>query len=83
MIDSWQFFLVFSAVAIGWLLGRIGRLGPNADSGPQHRQYYNGLNYLVNDQPDSTLDSCVTSLAVNSAKADKPIAVGNLMRPKG
>ncbi len=83
MIDSWQFFLVFSAVAIGWLLGRIGRLGPNADSGPQHRQYYKGLNYLLNDQPDSALDSFITSLEVNSETLETHIAVGNLMRRKG
>ncbi len=81
--DSWQFVLVFIAIAIGWALGRGSRVTSADDDFPLHRQYYKGLNYLLNDQPDSALDSFIISLEVNSETLETHIAVGNLMRRKG
>ncbi|EAW30350.1 TPR domain protein [marine gamma proteobacterium HTCC2143] len=81
--DSWQFILVFIAIAIGWLLGRGSRVSDVGDNAPLHREYYKGLNYLLNDQPDNALDSFITSLEVNSETLETHIAVGNLMRRKG
>ncbi|ARN72906.1 lipopolysaccharide assembly protein LapB [Oceanicoccus sagamiensis] len=82
MADIWQLLLVFTAIAIGWWLGRRGRL-VSADEGALHHQYYKGLNFLINDQPDGALDAFIEALEVNSETLETHIAVGNLMRRKG
>lgn len=77
-----QFLLVFSAVACGWLLARLGsrRRGSRSDG---YRRYYRGLNYLLNEQPDEAIDSFIDSLEVNADTLETHLAVGNLMRRKG
>lgn len=83
MIDLWQLLLVFTAIAIGWWLGRRGRMVSANNNGALHHQYYRGLNFLLNDQPDSALDTFIEALEVNAETLETHIAVGNLMRRKG
>ncbi len=83
MAESWQLLLVFCAIAIGWLLGRRSRVAGDGGSSSLHHQYYKGLNYLLNDQPDGALDAFIDALEVNSETLETHIAVGNLMRRKG
>ncbi len=84
MADIWQLILVFSAIAIGWLLGRRGRAVVASDSDTTlQRQYYQGLNYLLDEKPDGALDAFIEALEVNSETLETHIAVGNLMRRKG
>lgn len=85
MLESWQHvILIFIAIAIGWLLGggvRRFKSPKNASVIPP--QYYKGLNYLLNDEPDGALDTFISELEVNSETLETHIAVGNLMRRKG
>jgi lipopolysaccharide biosynthesis regulator YciM len=81
MQDLWLLSLVFCAIAIGWLMGR--RVGRSKDPASMPSQYYKGLNYLLNDQPDGALDAFIDALEVNSDTLDTHLAVGNLMRRKG
>lgn len=84
MNSVWLFLLVFTAIASGWLLGRYasGRPAlPGAFAGS--RQYYQGLNYLLNEQPDDTIDAFIQSLEVTPDTLETHLAVGNLMRRKG
>lgn len=83
MDNLWQLLLVFTAIAIGWWLGRRGRMAPVENNGALHHQYYKGLNFLINDRPDSALDAFIEALEVNSETLETHIAVGNLMRRKG
>lgn len=83
MADLWQLLLVFTAIAIGWWLGRRGRVVSGDDGAALHHQYYKGLNFLINDQPDGALDAFIEALEVNSETLETHIAVGNLMRRKG
>ncbi len=85
MTDAWLLLLVFSAIAIGWLLGWRSSLKRHSGemNGGLHSKYYKGLNYLLNDQPDSALDAFISALEVNSETLETHIAVGNLMRRKG
>jgi lipopolysaccharide assembly protein B len=85
MVDTWQLLLVFSAIAIGWVLGRFSKPRDSGDDDHSHAypQYYKGLNYLLNDRPDSALDSFIEALEVNSETLETHLAVGNLMRRKG
>ncbi len=82
MSDSWQLVLVFCAIAVGWFLGRRSHTA-GGDVEPLPQQYYKGLNYLLNDQPDETLDAFIDGLDVNTETLETHIAIGNLMRRKG
>lgn len=84
MSDTLLLVLIAVAIAIGWLLGRrsvASRMG--VASGATESHYYKGLNYLINEQPDSAIDAFIESLEVNNDTLDTHIAVGNLMRKKG
>ncbi|WP_101757202.1 lipopolysaccharide assembly protein LapB [Oceanicoccus sp. KOV_DT_Chl] len=83
MFDPWQLLLVVSAIAIGWLLGRKPKIEANDVPAVRHHQYYKGLNFLLNDQPDGALDTFIEALEVNSETLETHIAIGNLMRRKG
>lgn len=85
MSDTWLLLLIFIAIAIGWGLGRFGRSTRQLthEQKQGYPQYYKGLNYLLNDRPDSALDSFIEALDVNSETLETHLAVGNLMRRKG
>ena len=84
MIDTWLLLLVVTAIAIGWFLGQRGSSSTAQQHGSSiQQQYYKGLNYLLNDQPDGALDAFIEALEVNTETLDTHIAVGNLMRRKG
>lgn len=84
-LNLWLLLLLVLAIGIGWLLGRRGgvTIGQASDTNAMPSQYYKGLNYLLNDHPDSALDSFIEALEVNSETLETHIAVGNLMRRKG
>lgn len=85
MPDLTQFLLVFVAVAAGWGLGRWSRRPrEQSDSAADMSvNYYQGLNFLLNDQPDAAIDAFVNSLAVNSDTLETHLAVGTLLRRRG
>ena len=84
-LNLWLLLLLVLAIAIGWSLGRRSRAAKLLPSkhGSVPSSYYKGLNYLLNDYPDRTLDSFIEALEVNSETLETHIAVGNLMRRKG
>lgn len=85
MHDLLLLALLLAAVAIGWWLGRRDRQGTTDQSG-QHtlsRDYFVGLNYLLNEQPDRAIETFVAALEVNSDTIETHIALGNLFRSRG
>lgn len=86
MPDLSQVLLLVVAIAIGWVLGRWSRQAPGVDlddTTTQARQYYQGLNFLLHEQPDVAIDSFVSSLEVNRDTLETHLAVGSLLRRKG
>lgn len=81
----WLFLLVFCAIACGWLLGRYASGAPPFAQGmaAAYRQYYRGLNFLLNDRADEAIDAFIESLEVTPETFDTHLALGNLMRRKG
>lgn len=83
MNDALVFFLLFSAVACGWWLGRRS-LGGNRGTMPgPPSQYYRGLNYLLDGRPDGAVDQFISALEVNSETLETHIALGNVLRRRG
>ena len=85
MTTFWLFLLVFTAIACGWLLGRFAGGQPALPGGAAtaYRQYFRGLNYLLNDRPDEAIDTFVDALEVTKETLETHVALGNLMRRKG
>jgi lipopolysaccharide biosynthesis regulator YciM len=83
--DVVLFFLLFAAVGAGWWLGRRAMAQASAaeDALALPSQYYKGLNYLLDGQPDGAIDAFIDALEVNSDTFDTHIALGNLLRRKG
>ena len=85
MAMFWLFLLVFTAIACGWLLGRFAGGASPLPGGVSaaYRQYFRGLNYLLNDRPDEAIATFVATLEVDKETFDTHLALGNMMRRKG
>lgn len=85
MPDLLLLTLLLAAVAIGWWLGRRDRKRtPYTSQQPSlSREYFVGLNYLLNEQPDRAIETFVAALEVNSETIETHIALGNLFRSRG
>jgi len=82
------FILLCIAVMVGWLVGRIkaGKSVPPGDDNqlPElSRDYFIGLNYLLQDEPDEAIDVFINALEVNSETVDTHLALGTLLRRRG
>ncbi|HEY9149321.1 MAG TPA: lipopolysaccharide assembly protein LapB, partial [Gammaproteobacteria bacterium] len=53
-------------------------LHPELSSG-----YFQGLNYLLNEQPDKAIEVFIRMLEVNSETVETHLALGNLFRRRG
>ncbi|SHF16343.1 Lipopolysaccharide biosynthesis regulator YciM, contains six TPR domains and a predicted metal-binding C-terminal domain [Modicisalibacter ilicicola DSM 19980] len=86
MPDLLLLALLVAAIAIGWWLGRRQRdpLEPRPRQQTSlSRDYFTGLNYLLNEQPDRAIETFVQVLEVDSDTIETHIALGNLFRSRG
>lgn len=77
--------LVTVAIAIGFFLGRRSHKSKKTNIFPLslNKTYFQGLNYLLNEQPDKAVDAFVDSLEVNAGTLETHLALGKLMRKQG
>lgn len=83
MLTLWPLLLPIAA-ASGWFFGR----GGNSETDEPHytklsKQYYVGLNYLLNEQPDKAVDVFIKLLEVDSDTVETHLALGSLFRRRG
>ncbi|SEL45620.1 lipopolysaccharide assembly protein LapB [Halomonas daqiaonensis] len=85
MPDVFLLALLVVAVATGWWLGRRERQGSGKAAQPPTlpRDYFVGLNYLLNDQQDRAIETFIGALEVNSDTIETHLALGNLFRTRG
>ena len=84
MSNPLLYVLFLAAIAIGWWLGRRSR--KHAGGKDQHklsRNYFQGLNYLLNEQPDRAISAFIQALEVNSDTIETHLALGSLLRRRG
>ena len=72
--------LIVGAIGIGWLLGRRDRTKTSEIVGPK---YYQGLNYLLNEEPDRALTTFIENLEVTDDTLETHLALGGLLRRRG
>ena len=72
--------IIVAAISIGWWLGRRERVKNARRVGPN---YYEGLNYLLNEEPDRAVATFIDNLEVNEDTLETHLALGGLLRRRG
>lgn len=77
--------LLLVAIAIGFFLGRRSAYKTLDFSAGRifDKNYFKGLNLLLNEQPDAAIDTFIDALEVNSDTLETHLALGNLLRRQG
>lgn len=84
---DWQLYVALVlALAIGFFLGyryrRQKRNSPSFSTSIDD-QYFKGLNFLLNEEPDAAIDTFIQALEVNSDTLETHLALGKLLRKRG
>lgn len=83
MIELLLLLLPVASVS-GWYMGRKSQRIPQTSlKNPFHRDYFLGLNYLINEQPDKAVDIFIKLLAVDRDTIETHLALGSLFRRRG
>jgi len=83
-MQTWLFFLLPIAALSGWLMARKhykNKYQPQDNK--LSPEYFSGLNYLLNEQPDKAIDVFIHLLEVNSETVETHLALANLFRRRG
>ncbi|MEX1033608.1 MAG: lipopolysaccharide assembly protein LapB [Cellvibrionaceae bacterium] len=85
MPDLLMLLLLVVAIAIGYVLGRLGTRRKREEyiAKAFDKSYFKGLNQLLNEQPDAAIDTFIEALEVNSDTLETHLALGNLLRRQG
>ena len=70
----------------GWYYARRDHRSGSLHAGPRAgipRDYFKGLNYLLNDRPDKAMEVFVKVLEVENETVETHLALGNLFRRRG
>jgi lipopolysaccharide biosynthesis regulator YciM len=78
---AWFLLLLPVAAATGWYVGRRDRRNGSSINLPS--AYFQGLNFLLNEQPDKAIEVFLKMLEVDSETVEMHLALGNLFRRRG
>ena len=88
-MTDWLWYLVPTvllpvAALSGWWVARRGQAGHSAGRTDGLRSdYFRGINYLLNEQPDKAIEAFIRVLEVDSETVETHLALGNLYRRRG
>jgi lipopolysaccharide biosynthesis regulator YciM len=72
------------AAIVSWWLGRMSvRKNDASNLRRIHPEYFKGLNYVLNEQPDKAIEVFIRMLEVDSETVETHLALGNLFRRRG
>lgn len=79
------YLLLLLAVAAGWFMASLsGRRRRRKRHGRDiFDDYFVGLNYLLNDEPDEALDTFIKALELDNETVETHLALGALLRRRG
>lgn len=84
MMMHWLFLLLPVAALSGWVLAKQHyQRQPKKHAKAFNPEYFKGLNYLLNEQPDKAIDVFIGLLEVNSETVETHLALANLFRRRG
>ena len=78
------FWLLLPVAALsGWVIGRRGATEPAGRGRPLQQEYFQGLNYLLSEQPDKAIEVFTRMVEVDADTAETHLALGSLFRRRG
>lgn len=78
------FWLLLPVAAVsGWWIGRWSRTSKQGSRVLIHPEYFRGLNFVLNEQPDKAIEVFIRMLEVDSETVETHLALGNLFRRRG
>ncbi len=77
------FLLLPVAAASGWLIAKKSAARKPHGGVEPDPAYFQGLNYLLNEQPDKAIDAFCRLVEVNAETVETHLALGNLFRRRG
>ncbi len=83
LFEYWQLLLIPVFFALGWAAARVDIRQVVHESRALPRSYFQGLNFLLNEQPDKAIDSFLEVAKVDSQTVELHFALGNLFRRRG
>ena len=83
MIHLWPLLLPAAAWSGWWVASRNYSIKEKRTSHHFSREYFVGLNYLLNEQPDKAVDVFIKLLEVDSDTVETHLALGTLFRRRG
>lgn len=84
-LEASLFWLLLPVAAVsGWWVGRRNSGGGGSrQSGNIYPEYFKGLNFVLNEQPDKAIEVFIRMLEVDSETVETHLALGNLFRRRG
>jgi len=83
IINFWPLLLPFAAFSGWWLARRQLFDGKGNHHKKPFKEYFVGLNYLLNEQPDKAVDVFIKLLEADSDTVETHLALGSLFRRRG
>lgn len=83
LFEYWQLMLIPLFFGLGWAAARVDMRQVVHESRALPRSYFQGLNFLLNEQPDKAIDSFLEVAKVDSQTVELHFALGNLFRRRG
>jgi lipopolysaccharide biosynthesis regulator YciM len=81
--EIWWLLFIPIFFILGWIAARVDIKQLISESRSLPRGYFNGLNFLLNDQHDKAVDAFIEVLKLDPETVDLHFALGNLFRRRG
>ena len=81
--EYWQLLFFPLFFALGWAAARIDIKHLVKESRTLPRSYFQGLNFLLNEQPDRAIESFVDAVTIDPQTVELHFALGSLFRRRG
>ncbi|MBP7488381.1 MULTISPECIES: lipopolysaccharide assembly protein LapB [Azospira] len=81
--EYWQLLLFPLFFVLGWAAARIDIKHLVRESRALPRSYFQGLNFLLNEQPDKAIEAFIEVVKVDPQTVELHFALGNLFRRRG
>ncbi|MCX8145407.1 MAG: lipopolysaccharide assembly protein LapB [Azovibrio sp.] len=82
-LEYWQLLLLPLFFGLGWVAARIDIRHVVQESRVLPRSYFQGLNFLLNEQPDKAIDAFLEVAKGDSQTVELHFALGGLFRRRG
>lgn len=83
LFEYWQLLLLPVFFALGWIAARVDMRHVVSESRALPRSYFQGLNFLLNEQPDKAIDSFLEVAKVDPQTIELHFTLGALFRRRG